>query len=53
MKKQVFLEKIGKEIREKDRQNLLKKKLAASIVSTNVEDYLKIDSEEDIAASEI
>ena len=47
MKKQAFLEKISKEIKEKEKINLIKKKQAALAAANNVEEYLKVDSDED------
>ena len=48
MKKQAFLEKISRELREKQKQNHLKKKQSAQAQSAqhNVEEYLKLDNVE-------
>ena len=47
MKKQAFLEKIQKELKDKEKANLLKKKVAAKEALSNVDDLLKNDDEED------
>jgi hypothetical protein len=47
MKKQAFLEKIQKELKDKERANLLKKKVAAKEALSNVEDLLKNETEDD------
>jgi len=47
MKKQAFLEKIQKELKDKERANLLKKKVAAKEAMSNVDDLLKNEPEDE------
>ena len=47
LKKQIFLEKVSKEIKEREKENINKKKAAAMNPVTNVEEYMKVESEEE------
>ena len=47
MKKQAFLEKIQKELKDKEKANLLKKKVAAKEAMSNVDDLLKNEPEDE------
>lgn len=47
MKKQAFLEKIQRELKEKEKSNLIKKKVAAQQALNNIDDLMVINSDEE------
>ena len=54
IKKQAFLEKISKELKEKEKQTVLNKKQATAnaLSSGNIEEFLKMDSVDDEQAAQ-
>lgn len=54
IKKQAFLEKISKELKEKEKQTVLNKKQATAnaLSSGNIEEFLKMDSVDDESAAQ-
>jgi hypothetical protein len=47
MKKQAFLEKIQRELKDKEKSNLVKKKVAAQQALNNIDDLMVIDTDEE------
>lgn len=47
MKKQAFLEKIQRELKDKEKSNLIKKKVAAQQALNNIDDLMVINSDEE------